>query len=381
MQNRTLWLADNINVLKDLPDSSVQSVITDPPFNSNANYSEIDRDDGTVYRFKDKWATTKQQGTIPGYVLSILVAELCDDSMASYLEFMIPRLVEIHRIINNSGSLFLMCDDNAVHYLKVVLDVIFGHSNYRNDIIRRRKSHATINKFGRVHDNILFYTKSVNDYKFNSQNQIERNYDRYDLMVGKKYREQRLDGFGSSSIGTDSAAEWRTYKPASKGRHWSIPPRIMALYSDDVDNLTIIEKLDILDKAGRIVHPSYSGSSPRLKIYEDDPLSNFVSMPDILDDYVHLKVSEKYAYPTQKPINLLKLLIKISTDANDWVLDPFCGSGSTLIAAEHLNRKWIGIDNNPDLETMLVNRINDIGLLNYSGSIFNNEQEIYINKI
>ena len=380
-RNRTLWFADNINVLKDLPDSSFQSIITDPPFNSNANYSEIDRQDGTIYRFKDKWDSKVLDDNIFSAALSVLVTELCDDSMSSYLGFMIPRLIEMHRLLNDRGSLFLMCDDNAVHYLKVVLDFIFGHDCYRNDIIRRRKSHATINKFGRIHDNILFYTKSASNYKFNAQNKVEKEYDRYDLNVGKKYREQRLDGFGVSSLGIESASEWRTYKPASKGRHWSIPPRIIALYSDNPDHLTVIEKLEILDKAGRIVHPINLGSSPRLKIYEDDPASNFVSMPDILDEYVHLKVAEKYTYPTQKPINLLKLLIKVSTDPGDWVLDPFCGSGSTLIAAEHLNRKWVGIDNNPDLESMLINRINEIGLMNYAGSIFNDNQEIYVNKI
>jgi DNA modification methylase len=333
-----LYYGDNLDVLrKHIKDESVDLVYLDPPFNSNRNYSVIfnkhdvaeDENKAQIQAFEDTWRwthTTEAQyddfvTRSPMAIANALTAYrllLGENDAMAYLVNMAPRLLELHRVLKPTGSLFLHCDPVMSHYLKVLLDAIFGPSNFINDISWRRSANtSSISKiFRRAHDCILFYAKSK-QYRFNIQ------YGALSESGAEHYNYEDENG--------DTGRPWRGIDPSVRGKdgmHW----------------VTTRDKLDDYDAQGLIVWPAKEGGTPRLKYYEHQ--SKGVAMNDFWEDIppINSQAKESLRYPTQKPLKLLERIISAGSNPGDVVLDPFCGCGTTVDAAQRLGRQWIGID-------------------------------------
>jgi len=339
------WLSDR----KEFPDASVDLVYLDPPFNSNADYNVLFREpSGQVsqaqfHAFTDTWSWADAADTYHQFIdncPNVAVVELMEalhsflkhSPMMAYLAMMAPRLVELHRILKETGSLYLHCDPTAVHYLRMLLDEIFGATNFRNEIIWKRTSaHANvIKKFGAVHDCILFYSVS-DDPKWNQQyapytdDYIETFFDQVDEKGRRYFRRDLTASMAHASSG--QLYEWKGIRPP--------PSRCWAKTKENMDRL---------DAEGRIHWPKKKGGMPRLKMYPEDLPG--VPFQDIWSDIktMHNLSMERLGFPTQKPLALLERIISASSNPGDVVLDPFCGCGTTIHAAQKLDRHWIGID-------------------------------------
>jgi DNA modification methylase len=253
--------------------------------------------------------------------------------MLAYLVMVAPRLVELRRVLKRTGSLYLHCDPTASHYLKMLLDAIFGPANFRNEIVwRRSQTRSSIGRvFRRAHDVILFYAKSP-DYRYNLQ---RRPLSEESLSIYSKQddlgRFRLVPLVVSGRRRGETGKPWRGIDPNQCGRngsHW----------------ITLPAKLEEYDRDGRIVWPRKDGGLPQLKYYLEE--NKGVPVSDFWDDVSLIPSSspEALGYPTQKPEALLERIIRAGSDAGDVVLDPFCGSGTTLAAAQRLGRCWIGMD-------------------------------------
>ncbi|WP_062908335.1 DNA methyltransferase [Mycobacterium avium] len=351
MHKNQLYYGDNLEVLqKYIKDESVDLVYLDPPFNSNRNYSVIfnkhhvaeDENKAQIHAFEDTWHwthTTERQfsefvASAPGQVGDALTAFytlLGENDAMAYLTNMAPRLLELHRVLKPTGSLYLHCDPTMSHYLKVLLDSIFDPRNFRNEVIWKRTSaHSSANKYGPIHDVILYYGKTKQPTWTSPRTEYTEEYlDKYykfDDGDGRLY--WRADLCAAGTRKGSSGKPWRGFDPTSKGMHWKFG----------------IEKLDELDKEGRIYWAKGGSGWPQYKRYRDELPG--LAIGDIWDDIdkINPRAAERLGYPTQKPLNLLDRIIQASSNEGDVVLDPFCGCGTTVDAAERLNRKWIGID-------------------------------------
>ena len=346
----TLFYGDNLNIMRDyIPDESIDLIYLDPPFNSNRSYNVLFKDesglasDAQLAAFDDTWhwgksAEAEYYEIIANAPLQIsktigALRELIGtNQMMAYLVMMTARLVELQRVLKLAGCLYLHCDPTASHYLKIILDTIFGPQNFRNEIVWQRTSaHANvIQKFGAVHDLLLVYSKS----KTYTWNQLYLPYtDEYintffDSVDNNNRRYARRDL--TASMQRASSGQLYTWKGITPP-----PSRCWSMTKD---------KMDKLDAQGRIHWPKKSGGMPRLKLYPED-LSG-IPMQDIWSDIkpIHNISTERLGYPTQKPMALLERIIQASSTPGDLVLDPFCGCGTAIAAAEKLNRSWIGID-------------------------------------
>ncbi|MDD9955607.1 MAG: DNA methyltransferase [Anaerolineaceae bacterium] len=350
MTENTLFYGDNLTLLRDrahFPDASVDLVYLDPPFNSNRSYNVLFRDesgrdsDAQITAFEDSWhwgetAEATYRDLILGAPEKVSTAieallKLIDrNPMMAYLVMMTPRLVELHRVLKPTGSLYLHCDPTASHYLKLVLDTIFGEWNFRNEITwQRTESHNTAEKYGNVADILLYYTKTEStiwnqQYQKYGDSQLSRF--RHSDSDGRRYK---LDDLTAPRPDSNSGKfEWRGTMPGPT-RGWGYR----------------IEQLEEWWQEGRI-HTKRDGT-PRmdgLKVYLDEapgkPLQNvWTDIPRIGNTS-----SERLGYPTQKPLALLERIISASSNESDIVLDPFCGCGTSIAAAHKLKRRWIGID-------------------------------------
>jgi DNA modification methylase len=275
--------------------------------------------------------------------------------MLAYLSMMAPRLVELRRVLKQTGSLYLHCDPTASHYLKLLLDAIFGPRQFRSEIAWKRSSAHSDTAQGRVvhghiHDTILFYTKGAS-WKWNP---VYAPYE--DAYVASKYRHvepatgrlYRLSDLTAAKPGGDTSYEWHGRHPY-KGRYWA--------YSRD--------KMDQFLAEGRIRFPDKAGGIPELKRYLDEQPG--VPLQDLWTDLdpINAKAAERLGYPTQKPVSLLERIIEGSSDPGDVVLDPFCGCGTTIAAAERLKRKWIGIDLTALAISLIKSRLTAMGASDY----------------
>jgi site-specific DNA-methyltransferase (adenine-specific) len=363
---RYLYFGDNLEVLrKHIPDESVDLIYLDPPFNSEADYNVIFREHSgkgpgaQIQAFEDTWhwglesekaleEVLKRHGKL-GEFLDFLVHYLGENDLSAYLVMMAVRLLELHRVLKPTGSLYLHCDPTASHYLKVILDQIFGPRNFRNEVIwKRTGAHSSAKRWGPVHDVILFYTKGEN-YTWNPTYQAyEEEYleDQY-RFEDDKGRYARVDLTGAGSSEGDSGKPWRGIDPKEKGRHWAVPGRdkipSWVELPKNWEEMTTQEKLDFLDEVGLIYWPK-KGKKPRFKRYLET--SKGVPIQDVILDIPPLSShsKERLGYPTQKPVALLERIIQASSNPGDVVLDPFCGCGTALAAAQKLGRAWIGID-------------------------------------
>ena len=373
--NQTLYYGDCLDWMQGWPDECVDLVYLDPPFNSNADYNIIfGQENGTpaqVRGFEDTWrwdeAAAQRSMQLESAVAhpmhqaaTALRTLLGPSGMLAYLTYMGERLAEIRRLLKPTGSIYLHCDDTAAHYLKIVMDSIFGARNFCNDIHwRRATAHSDSRRFGRISDNLLFYGKSdarfwdgdavreqrsLENVRTAYPSEDERGRFRNADLTGPRHRARR---------GSPSTQPWRGYDVYEMGRVWSVPKsgdyaayierEFIPGYGAIAD---IHERLDALDAAGLIHHPT-TGRWPGLKRYAEADRGrlpqNIIWSPTGFTNFSAGR-GEALGYPTQKPLALLERLIKVSSRPGDLVLDPFCGCGTAVVAAHQLGRRWVGID-------------------------------------
>jgi DNA modification methylase len=356
-----LYYGDNLSILRDhILTESIDLIYLDPPFNSNQDYNVLFREqDGTraaaqMLAFEDTWqwdqvaAQTYQETVETGGNVSLVLRAfwsfLGGNNMMAYLAMMAPRLVELHRVLKPTGSLYLHCDPTASHYLKLVMDAIFGPANFRSEVIwKRTGAHNSAKRWGPVHDTIFFYTKT-DRFTWNPVFQplpretADAWYNNIEEGTGRRFNRADLTAPGVRS--GPSGAPWRGIDPSEKGRHWAIP----GFVKDVIKGLDAPVALDALDRAGRIHWPKREGGMPMLKRYLEE--AKGIPALDVITDIAPLNnvAAERLGYPTQKPEALLERIINASSNEGDVVLDPFCGCGTAISVAESLHRNWVGID-------------------------------------
>ncbi|HOY56181.1 MAG TPA: DNA methyltransferase [bacterium] len=356
MENRTLYFGDNLEILqKKIQDEVFDLIYLDPPFNSNRNYNVLFKEglkdsEAQIQAFEDSWQWTQETKQAFDYLVSktndsisnlMLAFEkmIGNNDMLAYLTMMTVRLIELHRVLKKTGSLYLHCDPTASHYLKLILDVIFRKENFRNEIVWKRtnSSKAQTKQFGSQHDTILFYSKSDN-FVFN------KIYSSADEEYAKSFNYDDKDGKGQYQTVAIVAGGVQKYA----GRKVFEFQGVNAMWLYSKEKLEEMYKNDLLIKT--------KGGLFRKKMYLKDTEGKLVSDMWFDEDVKPLQgiSSESLGYPTQKPEALLERIIKASSKGGDWVLDPFCGCGTTVSAAEKLDRNWIGID----ITMLAINLIN-----------------------
>ena len=347
MRMNQLYYGDNLDILRThIPDESVDLIYIDPPFNSNQAYNVIfsERDGSSsqaqIQAFEDtwRWSETTEQAyhelieTAPPLLVETIKSFrgfLTETNLMAYLVMMALRLVELHRVLKPTGSFYLHCDPTASHYLKIILDQIFGVENFRNEIYWKRKTGRTsrTNRFGTSCDILFWYSKS-NDYVFklqyreNNPEYIKKMF-RYTDENGRRYR---IDNLANPSVRPNLMYDYKGYQPPAKG--WAISR----------------EKMEQWDKEGRLHFPKSPDGRIQRKRYLDELKGEEV--PSLWDDIppIGSQAKERLGYPTQKPEALLERIIKASSNEGDVVLDAFCGCGTAVAVAQRLDRQWIGID-------------------------------------
>jgi site-specific DNA-methyltransferase (adenine-specific) len=350
--SNTLFYGDNLDILREhIASESVDLVYLDPPFNSSRNYNVLFKDEGgkdseaQITAFEDTWhwghdaertynnLVTKAPENI-SQMIGALRSFIGPNQMLAYLVMMAARLVELHRVLKSSGSLYLHCDPTASHYLKIILDTIFDPRCFRNEITWKRSSahNDSTNRMGRISDVILFYGKSQNntfnkvftaysaDYLSSEWNLLPSGrYYKAENMLDPQNRMREYDFMGT-------VARWRTSYDKMLGL-WDAP------------------QTEVPNSHGRIKLGKNGKPIKRCRImFLDDMLG--VPLQDFWDDikYISGNSGEGLGYPTQKPLALLERIIAASSNPGDIVLDPFCGCGTAIAAAQKLDRQWIGID-------------------------------------
>lgn len=385
-----LYYGDNLVWLRDkdhFPNDSVDLIYLDPPFNSNADYNVIFNEPGgeqsqaQIQTFDDTWHWDREAceraltdlGTRKPELVEIIqwTARRGDGdskSMAAYLAIMAVRLIELHRVLKPTGSMYLHCDPKASHYLKIILDTIFGVRNFRNEIVwRRTGSNSAAKRFGPLHQTILYYGKHNQTYYRPvampyTKSYVEQFFTEEDTRGS--YQSVALTGPGVRT--GESGQPWRGYNPGSVGRHWQPASYLYAKYKeligDDLARYPLLQRLDRLDGIG-LIHWGTSGRVPRYKFYLSDAPGVYLQdiwayqpgtegcvwgNSDIAIDqdvkWLSTKDKERLGYQTQKPEGVLERIINASSKEKQVVLDPFCGCGTTIAVAQKLNRRWIGID-------------------------------------
>ena len=377
--NRTIWTGDNLDILRGLNSESVHLIYLDPPFNSNRNYSAPVGSLAAGAAFKDAWTLDDvdeaQHGLIaevePALYEAIHAAGIVHGkSMKSYLIMMAVRLLEMRRVLKDTGSIYLHCDPTASHYLKLVMDAVFGVSEFWAEIKWKRTSTHNDRLFGSQTDTILMYGGDKQNWDAVrvplDEKNIKSKY-RYHDRYGQ-YRTGDLTGAGTRE--GESGAAWRGFDPTAIGRHWAVPKSSKyARYLDEVllPGYRSIEgnhdRLDALAEAGMIHYSSRTGGMPSLKRYLRPDAGQLPGDLWIDIEVVNSQAKERTGYPTQKPIALLERIIKASSNPGDVVLDPFCGCATACIAAENLDRQWAGIDLSERAYTLVRQRLaNEVGV-------------------
>ena len=380
-----MWTGDNLAVLRGLNSESVDLVYADPPFNSNRDYAAPIGSKAAGAAFKDTWTLSDideaWHGEIaerePEVYAAIDAAGIVHGrGMKSYLIMMAVRLLEIRRVLKPTGSFYLHCDDTADAYLRMLCDAVFGAARFRTQVVWKRSSAHSDTKQGskqpgRVHDILLFYTKTA-EWTWNevytpyADSYVGRDYRLVEEGTGRRFRRGDLT---AARPGGDTTYEWRVKKHAGirerwmadlddehlspaagweyrgvspyKGRYWAYSKANMAQFA----------------REGRLRH-TYQGM-PEYKRYLDEMPG--VPLQDVWTDVpgVPNAPKERVGYPTQKPLKLLDRIIKASTDVGDVVLDPFCGCATACVSAESLNRQWVGIDLSPLAARLVESRLRD----------------------
>lgn len=318
---QVIYCGDNLDQLRKLPDACVDLIYIDPPFNSNRNYEVFWGETKETRAFEDRHESTK-----------------------AYIEFMRPRCVELARVLKKTGSFYYHCDRHACHYVKVMLDQIFGESCFQNEVVWKRSSaHSDAKQgskhYGRIHDTLFFYTGGSPDYTWNqlytplSEKYATSHYKQVDEH-GRRFMWDNITGPGGAAKGNPH------YEVLGVVGYWRYKQ----------------ERMEQLIKDGLVAIPP-KGKTPRLKRYLDQ--SKGIPLQSVWDDLppVNSQAKESQGYPTQKPLGLLERIIRTSSDPDDVILDAFCGCGTALVAAQKLDRRWIGIDISPTACRVMADRL------------------------
>lgn len=350
MTRNALYYGDNLDILrKYIADESVDLVYLDPPFNSNATYNvlfkgpEGEAAQAQIEAFDDTWHWNDKAerafdevmtsgNTDCAEMLRAMRLFLKENDMMAYLTMMAVRLLELHRVLKPTGSLYLHCDPTASHYLKILLDAVFGNNAFRNELIWKRKAgrgetNRYARRFGVSHDSVLFFAKSDKSLFLRQIRESNPEYIRSKFVHKEEDgRVYRLDNLTSPSLRQNLKYEYRGYKPPANG--WAVS----------------LEKMEQMDAEGRIFFPADKERRLQRKRYLDELEGETVDT--LWDDIppINSQAQERLGYPTQKPLALLERIISASSNEGDVVLDPFCGCGTTVHAAQKLKRNWIGID-------------------------------------
>ena len=359
IQNRTIFINDNLEILGGMNDNSVNLIYLDPPFNSNRNYEAPTGSKAAGAAFKDAWYlddiksewVEEVESYDKGLHHTLMAAgEIHSDGMMAYLTYMTVRLIEMKRVLAENGSIYLHVDDTASHYLKVIMDSIFGSDNFRNEITWQRAITAKGNLtkgLARDADTILRYSKS-NSFIWNVD-AITQAYDMNNLDEKTKKQYSNRDESGRLWRYTEITAPTQTtesntyYEVMGVWRNWRWTK----------------ERMQKEIESGNIIQTK-PGNVPRFKRYLDEQKGKQVN--NIWTDISNLTATnkERTGYPTQKPLALLERIIRASSNEGDIVFDPFCGCATTLVAAEKLGRKWIGCDISPKAYELVKDRLFDL---------------------
>ena len=363
VENRTIFENDNLHVLRSLDPDSIDLIYLDPPFNSNRTFEASIGTEAAGAAFKDFWTLDDLDDTshselverAPELYHAISAAAFSHGkSMKAYLIMMSIRMLELFRILKPTGTLYLHCDDNASHYLKMMMDSVFGKDNFRNEIIWQRAitTKGNLKKgLARDSDSIFRYSKS-DTYVWNVEavtipydmaNLDEKTKRQYYCVEPETERRFSLTSITAQNYDPDSHL---TYEVMGIVRTWR--------WAEDRMRKEI--------EAGHIIQ-TRPGNVPRYKRYLDEQkgkrLNNiWVDIPNLT-----ARSKERIGYPTQKPIALLERIIGASSNPDDMVLDPFCGCATTCVAAERLQRQWIGIDLSPKSYELAQSRLKQSGVI------------------
>ncbi|MCY4657420.1 MAG: DNA methyltransferase [Gammaproteobacteria bacterium] len=299
-KNRTIWTADNLEIMRGMNSDSVDLIYLDPPFNSNANYAAPIGSKAAGSEFKDTWSLSDLnvkwldllQKKPQQAALWRVIQAAQNNSDKSYLIYMAIRLLEMHRLLKENGSIYLHCDPTMSHYLKLLMDAVFGRREFRNEIVWCYTGPSNTKRwFPRKHDTILFFGG---------------------------------EAFNADAVRTAYSAETLARRGRIEGTRSVISPSV------NTQDKRSIEDVRAQFGDGKIPEDWWS------------------------DVPVLTNQRERVGYPTQKPLALLERIIKASSNEGDVVLDPFCGCATTLVAADRLGRNWVGIDISP-IAVRLVN--------------------------
>ena len=359
-----LYFGDNLGVLREhVADESVDLIYLDPPFNSNATYNVLFRERSgedsaaQITAFEDTWHWTRDaerayeemvmRGADKlGRLLQAMREFLGQNDMMAYLTMMAQRMAELHRVLKPTGSIYLHCDPTASHYLKLLMDAVFGPERFRTEIAWKRTSAHSDGRqgrrqHGRIHDTLLFYSKSDEltwnpIYTEYDREYVDKFYRRVEPGTGRRYTLDNISGPGGAAKGNPQ------YEVMGVTRYWR--------YSR--------ERMQQLIDEGRIVQVR-PGAVPRYKRYLDEMPG--VPLQDFWDDIgpIASQAKERLGYPTQKPEALLERIISASSNEGDIVLDPFCGCGTAVAVAERLKRRWMGIDVTHVAISLMKHRLRD----------------------
>ena len=350
--DNALYYGDCLDWMREWQSETVDLIYLDPPFNSKQDYNMLYSADvagDAQYRaFADTWvwddAAADRYGKFDGQVGAVArtIRGLCrmlgECGMLAYLTYMAERLVECHRLLKPTGSIYLHCDPTASHYLKTLMDSIFGSENFRNELVWKRFNfHADAKrKFGALTDRLLFYGSTSASHPINrvrvpySKAYVETKFQRRDKS-GRRYRLENLNAPGGRGP---------VYEFCGITRPWRM----------------IEDKMRALDAQGRIYKDS---RVPQLIRFLDEMPGQAVG--DLWADIppINPRAKERLGYPTQKPLALLERIIRASSNKGDLVLDPFCGCGTAVDGARGLGRRWIGIDISSFAVDVMLQRLGD----------------------
>ena len=380
----TLYYGDCLTIMQGMKAASVDLIYLDPPFNSKKNYHNIYKDEtgrplpDQIEAFCDMWTLDEERERALRHMPILMREQGIDDdtvefwriwmnalrktnpALLAYLSYMVERIVHMRALLRPNGSLYLHCDPTVSHYIKVMLDGVFGHQNFVSEIIWKRTSaHSSARRPGSVHDVLMLYSKRE-AFTWNPVHQeygedyIETFYDHTDAD-GRRWAREDLTGAGVTEHG-DTGQPWRGIDVSKKGRHWAYA--------------TV--ELERFDREGRIHWPRKRTGMPRLKRYLDEQPG--VPLQDVWTDIrpIHNLADERMGYATQKPLKLLERIVQVSTNEGNVVFDPFCGCATTLEAAHNLRRQWIGID----IAIHAIKRVARIRLTDRCGLVEGTDYEI-----
>ncbi len=378
--NRTIWTGDNLDVLRGVNSETVDLIYLDPPFNSNRNYEAPVGSKAAGAAFKDAWTLSDLDvawmGLIadeqPAIYRTIEASSLTHGKgMQSYLCMMAVRLLELRRILKPTGSIYLHCDPTASHYLKLLMDAIFGSRLFLNEMTWKRSSaHSDtrqgMRRAGKIRDVLLVYTRA-HKYTWNPQymsytdDYLQAEY-RHTAPDGRRYKETDVT---AAKPGGDTAYEWHVKRPLHKKTRWmadlsnefqipqpgweykAVVPYSGRFWAYSMSNLVAFWN------HGKLVHRETG--MPRLMQFAVDMPG--VPLQDLWDDIAPVLGNERIGYPTQKPLALLERVILASSNEGDVVLDPFCGCATACVAAENLGRQWVGVDISPKATELVNHRL------------------------